>query len=97
MPCDCTRQTDRYKTFEGIDCEGNSRQVMSLIEQYARRAEKDRAFWDYFMAKRQPRSGPKPDNLFLIHCNINQIRELFDTYGDEEAQALLVRLEEECC
>lgn len=49
------------------------------------------------MAKRQPKSGPAPDDLFLIHCHINLIRELFDECGDDAAQALLTRLEEECC
>ena len=84
MACGCENQTDRYKTFAGIDCDGNARQVMALIEKYAAQVEESRAFWEYFMAKRQPRSGPKPDDLFLIHCHINQIRELFDAYGNGE-------------
>ena len=97
MACGCENQTDRYKTFAGIECDGNARQVMVLIEKYATQVEESRAFWEYFMAKRQPRSGPKPDDLFLIHCHINQIRELFDAYGNGESQALLVQVEEECC
>ena len=47
--------------------------------------------------KRGGGSGPKPDDLFLIHCNINQVRELFETWEDEEALHLLEQLEEECC
>ena len=31
----------------------------------------ENAFWNYFLAKRQPKNGPKPDDLFLIHCHIN--------------------------
>ena len=97
MGCSCGSTADRYKSFEGIDCDGNARKVMSLIERYAQEAGEGRAFWDYFMAKRSPRSGPKPDDLFLIHCHINQVRELFERHGDGESQALLVQLEEECC
>ena len=97
MACSCQNPTDRYTSFTGIDCDGNARQVMALIEEYAAQAGQGKAFWDYFMAKRQPRSGPKPDDLFLIHCHINQIRELFDAHGDEASRALLVQLEEECC
>jgi hypothetical protein len=35
--------------------------------------------------------------MFLIHSNINQIRELFEACEDQEAMSLLVKLEEECC
>ena len=69
MVCGCENQTDRYKTFAGIDCDGNARQVMALIEKYVAQVEESRAFWEYFMAKRQPRSGPKPDDLFLRLCS----------------------------
>ncbi len=97
MACGCESPTDRYKTFAGIDCDGNARKIMALIENYAERAGETKPFWDYFLAKRHPRSGPKPDDLFLIHCHLNQIRELFDTWGDSESRALLVQVEEECC
>jgi hypothetical protein len=49
------------------------------------------------MNKRAGGSGPRPDNLFLIHSNINQVRELFESCRDEEALDLLFKLEEECC
>ncbi|WP_153109078.1 N(2)-fixation sustaining protein CowN [Propionivibrio limicola] len=97
MSCSCQQKTDRYKTFDGIDCDGNARKVMELIEKNMQLVEHDLPFWTYFMKKRQPRSGPKPDDLFLIHCHINQVRDLFDKTGDKEAQGLLVQLEEECC
>jgi hypothetical protein len=54
-------------------------------------------FWEYFAKKRAGGSGPKPDDLFLLHANINQVRELFETWEDEAAMELLVQLEEECC
>jgi N(2)-fixation sustaining protein CowN len=47
--------------------------------------------------KRAGGSGPKPDDLLLIHSNINQVRELFETWKDAEAMGLLVKLEGACC
>ena len=93
----CASKNDRYRTFNGIDCDGNARRLMADIERNIPAATRSAPFWPYFMAKRQPKSGPAPDDLFLIHCHINQIRELFDETGDREAAALLVLIEEECC
>lgn len=97
--CDCKDDSvvDRYVTFKGIDWAGNSRRLMEMIEAHLEDPAKNNAFMTYFMAKRAGGSGPKPDDLFLIHSNINQIREFFESCGDEEALALLFRIEEECC
>ncbi|MDD5058768.1 MAG: N(2)-fixation sustaining protein CowN [Sideroxydans sp.] len=89
-----SKTTDRYISFDGIDCNGNARRVMELIAQYRDPSD---PFWDYFAAKRQPRSGPPPDDLFLVHCHLNQIRELFEECADQHALDLLSALEEECC
>lgn len=89
--------TDRYISFDGIDCDGNADRVMAHIEQLLKRPGCNNPFWDYFMKKRTGGSGPKPDSLFLIHSNINQVRELFETCQDDEALRLLFMLEEECC
>lgn len=88
---------DRYVSFDGIDCNGNARRVMALIERNLAEPERSSPFWEYFTSKRKPRSGPPPDDLFLVHCHVNQIRELFEDRADAEALALLSRLEEECC
>ncbi|MEJ2591950.1 MAG: hypothetical protein P8178_11200 [Candidatus Thiodiazotropha sp.] len=32
-----------------------------------------------------------------MHSNLNQVRELLETWDDAAAMALLTRLEEECC
>lgn len=95
--CRCDRKGDRYVTFIDIDCAGNARRVMEFIEHNTAGAGGSSLFWQYFMAKRQPRSGPVPDDLFLIHSHIDQIRELFEACGDEAALALLTQVEEECC
>lgn len=89
--------TDRYASFDGIDCDGNARRIMAHIDRNLAIPGRNNAFWDYFAKKRAGGSGPKPDDLFLIHSNINQVREFFEQWQDEEAAALLVQLEEECC
>lgn len=95
--CGCRKKVDRYVTFDDIDCAGNARRVMALIEHHVARSSQANPFWTYFMAKRQPRAGRAPDDLFLVHSHINQIREFFEECGDEEALALLTKVEEECC
>lgn len=96
--CGCKNQsTDRYVSFEGIDCDGNAQQIMTYIDHHLTYPERNNAFWEYFCQKRAGGSGPKPDNLFLIHSNINQIRELFETWDDQPALILLEQVEEECC
>lgn len=91
------KSTDRYVSFVGIDCDGNARRVMEFIQRNVTAAPQHKPFWDYFMSKRAPPSGLAPDDLFLVHCHINQIRELFEECNDTEAIELLLRLEEECC
>ncbi|MGL4752553.1 MAG: N(2)-fixation sustaining protein CowN [Aeromonadaceae bacterium] len=96
--CKCHNQaTDRYVSFEGIDCDGNARQLMAMIYHHIEQPERNNAFWDYFRQKASGGSGPKPDDLFMIHCHLNQIRELFEQWQDQEALTLLDRVEIECC
>lgn len=94
--CGC-KPTDRYVSFQGIDCDGNARRIMACIDRNLAIPGRSNAFWEYFSAKRSGGSGPKPDDLFLLHANINQVRELFETWQDAEAMQLLEQLEEECC
>jgi len=94
--CSC-KKPDRYVSFKDIDCDGNARRVMACIDRHLAVEGRTTVFWDYFQKKRQGGSGPKPDDLFMIHCHINQVRELFETWQDREALQLLDVLEEECC
>ena len=84
------KANDRYVSFDGIDCNGNANQVMALIEIHLSEAENNSPFWNYFTAKRKPRSGPPPDDLFLVHCHINQIRELFEERSRRESTGLTI-------
>ena len=91
------QSSDRYITFQGIDCEGNALRIMECIDRHLTIPERSNALWEYFSKKRAGGSGPKSDALFLIHSNINQVRELFETWDDQESLKLLLQLEEECC
>ena len=96
MPTRCnSKKTDRYISFQGIDCDGNARRLMACIEHQLAQPGRGNAFWDYFRQKRK--SGPQADDLFLVHAHLNAIRELFETWDDREALALLDQIEEECC
>lgn len=88
---------DRYVSFKEIDCDGNARLLMSMIRRHIDDPDRTNVFWEYFKKKAEGGSGPKPDDLFLIHSNLNQIRELFETWEDEEALVLLDQIEMECC
>lgn len=88
---------DRYLSFKGLDCDENARQLMQCIDRQLAIPGHSNEFWDYFNKKRAGNSVSTPDDLFLIHSNINQLRELFETWDDAASMELLVKLEEECC
>ena len=94
--CGC-RKPDRYISFEGIDCDGQARLVMQQIDKCLAVPERRNAFWEYFQEKRSGIKGPKYDDLYMIHSSIQQVRELFEEYGDREDIDRLQKIEEECC
>lgn len=94
--CACTKP-DRYVSFQGIDCAGNARRLMAYLDRQLALPGRSNAFWDYFAQKRAGSAVAKPDDLFLIHSNINQFREFFEQWDDAEALSLLLQIEEECC
>jgi hypothetical protein len=87
----------RYISFIGLDCDVKAAQLMAFIHHHVGDPAHSNAFWEYFKKKASGGSGPKPDDLFLIHSNLNQIRELFEQREDNEALMLLDRIETECC
>ncbi len=98
-----TAETDRYVTFKNIDCEGNSKRLMAMLRRHIDDPAKCNAFWERFKEKLagvgnpQGNGGRSLDELFLIHTCINNFYEIFETYDDAEALALLERIERECC
>ena len=105
MKCSCTNAPDnaaeavpdRYISFIGLDCDAKAAQLMALIRRHIDDPAGSNVFWEYFKKKAAGGSGPRPDDLFLVHCHLNQIRELFEEREDAEGLALLDRIEQECC
>ncbi|MBV5297424.1 MAG: N(2)-fixation sustaining protein CowN [Rhodoferax sp.] len=85
---------DRYRSFKGIDCDGQASRMMARIA-FHTQAGNDR-FCAYFFERRHAQSGMRCDDLLLLASFVNQIRELFETRGDEIALAWLDQLENEC-
>jgi len=99
---DAERKTDRYQSFIGIDCEGNSRKLMAMLRRHIDDPAKSNPFWEKFKDKLAEAARPiaghrRLDELFLIHAYINNIRDFFEEHDDEEALRLLAQIEEECC
>ncbi len=94
---------DRYVSFTGIDADGNSRKLIKLLLGHIDDPQKNNRFWDLFREKLarvglpEENSGRLLDELYLIHANINNIRELFEEYEDHQALELLEKIEVESC
>ncbi|QWV93143.1 N(2)-fixation sustaining protein CowN [Geomonas oryzisoli] len=94
---------DRYVSFAGIEGDKNSQELVALLRRHIDAPEKTNPFWENFKEKLarvgQPgtNGGRCLDELFLVHSYINNIRELFEEYGDEAALELLERIERESC
>lgn len=99
---DPLHKTDRYVTYQGIDCVGNSKRLMAMLRHHIDDPAKTNLFWEKFKAKLDAIDNPLPgqscqDELFLIHSYINNLEEFFEEQEDHEALKLLKRIEEECC
>jgi len=91
---------DRYVSFKGIDCEGNSRRIIDWLYMHIDDPAKTNAFWERFRAKLAVAEDPlkrQADGLCLLCSNIYYIADLFEEHDDEEGLAMLRRLEDECC
>ena len=99
--CNCLQSSgeerDRYVSFLGLDCDGQARRLVVMLRPYMDDPAKTNAFWQLFARKLQPVSGPKHDELFLIHAHLNILREQLEQHDDIEALLLLDKIEHECC
>jgi len=99
----CGDKPDRYVSFVGIEGDKNARELMRMLRRHIDDPAKSNRFWQLFQEKLarvgQPEvnGGRSLDELFLIHSYINNIRELFEEYEDQEALALLEQIEAESC
>ena len=93
-------QPDRYRSFAGIDCMGDSRRLIAAVRHHIDDPAKTDAFWEQFkskLAKVGDSERHTPDELHIVCSYVAYIEELFERYRDAEGLALLQRLEEECC
>lgn len=100
LPCSCRKtpaEPDRYVSFVGLDCDGKARQMIALLRKYMDDPARSNAFWQLFARKLNPESGPRHDELFLIHAHINMLRDQLENAGDTDALLLLEKIEVECC
>lgn len=97
------QKPDRYISFNGIEGDKNSRELMAMLRLHIDHPEKSNRFWELFKEKLNRVGQPSVngerclDELFLIHSYINNIRELFEEYDDQPALDLLERIEVESC
>jgi len=85
---------DRYRSFKGIDFDGQANRMIARIEQHTQRSEDP--FWAYFFKRRNATQGMRCDDQLLLSSFVNQIRELLEAKGDEQGLAWLDQLEAEC-
>lgn len=104
LPCGCPRSAsgdsdarDRYVSFVGLDCDGQAQRLFGLLRRYIDTPELSNAFWQLLDRKLHATSGPRHDELFLIHAHLNTLRDQLEQHGDAEALALLDQIEHECC
>ncbi|NSL54713.1 N(2)-fixation sustaining protein CowN [Uliginosibacterium aquaticum] len=105
VPCPCLQEAadesgearDRYVSFVGLDCNGQARKLVGMLRPYMEQPEYSNPFWTLFAKKLSPISGPRHDELFLIHAHINILRDQLETLNDVEALQLLDKIEMECC
>jgi hypothetical protein len=91
------QQTDRYTSFCGIDCDLNADRLIAMLEQNIRAGNGDTKWHSYFAEKRAQQARLRHDNLNFIGHQTNTLYEYFDQCGDQEAKALLYKIEQECC
>lgn len=92
--------SDRYVTFNGIDCDGNAKVVIEHVLALISDPAKSNALWDRFLVRLQQagKVGHRTaDELCLACSHTYYIEELFEEHGDEVGLEALRRLEEECC
>ena len=100
-PCGCGQSIaevrDRYTSFIGLDCNGQAKRLVAMLSPYLNDPSQSNPFWQLFARKLNPESGPRHDELFLIHAHLNTLRDQLEAAGDSTALALLEQIEVECC
>jgi len=91
-------KTDRYISFEGIECDEQARHVLRCIRDCVEVSSDSPSSWSaYFGRKLDEIARMGQDELFVVGSQVNYIRELFEHHGHREGLDLLDRIEDECC
>lgn len=88
---------DRYISFEGFDCDQRAQQLVGLVRQRIAELGEGSQWSRYFVTKLAEAERRGQDELFFVGSQVNALRELFAQDDDEQGNALLEALEEECC
>ncbi|WP_373507120.1 N(2)-fixation sustaining protein CowN [Thiocapsa sp.] len=89
--------SDRYISFLGLDCDARAQRFVSGLRDLMLGPDRKDPFWTYLAAKLDGEKGPAHDELYHIHCHLNDIRDLLDRLDAPELIAELDVLETECC
>jgi hypothetical protein len=89
--------SDRYVSFLGLDCDQRAKRFVAELRGLMQDPNRQDPFWTYLAAKLDGQSGPAHDELYHIHCHLNDIRDLLDRLAAPELVAELDVLETECC
>ncbi|MCY0967417.1 N(2)-fixation sustaining protein CowN [Parathalassolituus penaei] len=89
--------TDRYVSFCGIDCDGNARQLMDILNQHLVAEDGDPRWCQYFRDKQLQQQQMGQDSLYFVGAQMNNLYSYLEGCGDEIALQLLWKLEQECC
>jgi len=89
--------TDRYRTFVGLDCDTKAGELVAALRERMGTQGRQDPFWDYFEAKLNGTKGPAHDELYHLHCHLNDLRDLLERWDEPDLAALLETLEVECC
>ena len=85
---------DRYRSFKGIDFDGQAARMIARIESHTQGV--DDPFWAYFFQRRNAKHGMRYDDQLLLSSFVNQIRELLEAKNDDTGLEWLDQLEREC-
>ena len=89
--------TDRYVSFCGIECDIQAQRLINKLRQHLLRIEPSHPWRRYFEQKFEQQAKMNHDDLFYVGSQLNNLYTFFEEQGDDEAAALLWKLEMECC
>ncbi|MTW20258.1 N(2)-fixation sustaining protein CowN [Allochromatium palmeri] len=92
-------KTDRYISFEGIECDEQAQRVLHCIRDCTEAPQDgpSSSWTSYFERKLVEIARMGQDELFFVGSQVNYIRELFEHHGHRAGLDLLDQIEDECC